>query len=135
MVEENVIFGFRLKNIDQTSNYFIEEISQNVLISKKLKKVCLTLNYIKLLLILVTGCVAIFAFASLVGLLIGIASYVVGLKICVISKRIKNYESIFRKTKKKHDKIVLLAENKSNTIKVLISRLLINSYISHDLFQ
>ena len=37
---------FRLKNIDKTRNYFLEEIEQNELMSKKYKKVCTTLNYI-----------------------------------------------------------------------------------------
>ena len=52
MVEENIIQEFRLKNIDQTRNYFLEEIKQNELISKKHKNVCTTLNYIELFLIL-----------------------------------------------------------------------------------
>ena len=33
--------GFRLKNIDDTKNYFIEEINQNELVSKKCEKVCM----------------------------------------------------------------------------------------------
>ena len=42
--------------------------------------------------------------------------------------------SIIKKKEKKHDKIVLLAKSKLNTIEVLISKALINSYISHDKF-
>ena len=38
------------------------------------------------------------------------------------------------KKKKKHDKIVLLGKDKLNTMKVLISKALIDSYISHDEF-
>ena len=38
---------FRLKNIDETSNYFLEEIGQNELKSRKHKEVCTTLNYIE----------------------------------------------------------------------------------------
>ena len=33
MSEENVSQEFRLKNIDETRNYFIEEINQNELMS------------------------------------------------------------------------------------------------------
>ena len=40
MFEENISQEFRLKNIDERRNYFIEEIKQNELISKKDKKVC-----------------------------------------------------------------------------------------------
>ena len=37
----------RLKDIDETRNYFLEEIKQNELMSRKHKKVCATLNYIE----------------------------------------------------------------------------------------
>ena len=43
---------FTLKTIDETRNYFLEEIKQNELMSKKHKKVCTTLNYIEHFLIL-----------------------------------------------------------------------------------
>ena len=39
MSEEGISQGFRLKYIDETRNYWIEEINQNELISKKHKKV------------------------------------------------------------------------------------------------
>ena len=39
-----------------------------------------------------------------------------------------------KKKKKKHNKIVLLGKDKLNTIEVLISRSLIDSYICHDEF-
>ena len=88
MAEENISQEFRLKNIDETRNYLIEEINQNELMSKKHKKVCTTLNYIEHFLILastITGCVSISAFASLVGIPIGITSSAIGLKICAIT--------------------------------------------------
>ena len=47
MVEENISQEFRLKNIDETRNYFLEEIKQNELMSRKHKKVRTTLNYIE----------------------------------------------------------------------------------------
>ena len=45
MVEENISQHFRLKNIDETRNCFIEEIDQNELMSKKHKGVCTTLGF------------------------------------------------------------------------------------------
>ena len=137
MPEENITQELRLKDIDKTTNYLIEEINRNELMSKKHKKVCTTLNYIEHFLILgstITGCVSISAFASLVGIPIGIASSTIGLKICVITAGIKKYKSIIKKKKKKHDKIVLLAKSKLNSIEVLISKALIDSNISHDEF-
>ena len=47
MVEENISKELRVKNIDKTRNYFLEEIQQNELMSKKHIKVCATLNYIE----------------------------------------------------------------------------------------
>ena len=81
--------------------------------SKKHKKVCTTLNYIKHFLILAsknTGWVSIFAFASLIGIPIGITSSGIGLKICAITAGIKKYKTIIEKEKKKYDKLVLLAK-------------------------
>ena len=105
--------------------------------SKKHKKVCATLNYIEHFLILastITECSSISFFASLTGIPIGITSSAIRLKICVIIAGIEKYESIIKKKKKKHDKMVLLAKSKLNSIEVLISKTLINSVISHDKF-
>ena len=37
------------------------------------------------------------------------------MKICAIAAGIKKYKSVIKKNKKKHDKIVLLGKDKSNT--------------------
>ena len=61
MVEENVSQEFRLKNINETRLYFLEEIKQIKLMSKRHK----TLNYIKHFLILastITGCISFLPF-------------------------------------------------------------------------
>ena len=95
------------------------------------------LKYVEYLLILVltiTGCVWISAFASLVCVLVGITSFAAGIKICAITAEIKKYKSIIKKQKKKHDKIVLLGKDELNATEVLISKALIDSYISHDEF-
>ena len=62
------------------------------------------------------GCVSVFAFASLVGIRVAIASSLVGLKICNHYRIYVNH----RKMKKYQ--------------KVLISKALINSYINHNEF-
>ena len=100
-----------MKNIEEIRNYFIKKIDQNWLISKKHKKVWVTLNYIEHFLILasaVTGCILISAFASLLGIPIWITSSAIGLKICAITAVGKKYKSIIKKKKRKHDKILLL---------------------------
>ena len=58
----------------------------------------------------------------------------IGLKICAVTAVIKRYKSIIKTNKKKHDKIVLLAETKLNNIDVLTSKSLIDSNIYHNGF-
>ena len=133
MAEENVSHEFRLKNIDETRNYFLEEIKKNKLLSKKHKKVCTTLNYIEHFLILasaIAGCNSLFT--SLIGIPVGITISAIGLKICAITAGIKKHKSIIKKNKKKHEKIVLLAKYKLSSIKILHYKTLIDSVISHD---
>ena len=137
MAEETISQEFRLNNIDETINYLIEEINGNEKISKKYKKVCTALSYIKLFLILasaITGCVSVSVSASVVVIPIEIMSSAVGLKICVITAAIKKYKSIIKKKKKKHNKIVLLAKFKLSIIEVLVFKISIDSFIIHDEF-
>ena len=53
---------------------------------------------------------------------------------CTITSAVKKYKLIIKKKKTKHDEIVLLAKTKLNSIEVLISKALMDSYISHDEF-
>ena len=104
MPEENNNQEFRLKKIDGIRNYLIEEINRNKLMSKQHKNVCRVLNYLDQTLIVisaVTGCASISAFASLVGIPIGITSSAIGLKMCVITARIKKYKSVNNKKRKR----------------------------------
>ena len=67
MKEKNISSEFGLKDIDETRNYFVEEIEQNELMSRIHKKVCTTLNYIKHFLVLasiINERILISAFAS-----------------------------------------------------------------------
>ena len=82
----------------------------------------------------VTTCISTSAFASLLGILIGVANSAIGLKICATAAGIKKYKSIIKKTKNMLDEIVLIAKSKLNSIEVLIYKALIDSKISHDKF-
>ena len=69
----------------------------------------MALNLIEHLLILasvVTGCVSITTFVSLVDIPKGIVSSTVGLKSCTITAGIEKYNLIIKKKKKKQNKIV-----------------------------
>ena len=121
MCEENIRQECTMKNLDATRTYIIEEINRNELMSKKHKKVYTTLNYIEHFLILastITGCVSISAFSYLVGISIGITSSAVRLKIYAVTAAIKKYKSKIKKNKGKHNKIILLAKSKLNSIEV-----------------
>ena len=110
MCKENVSQEIRLKNLDETRNYSIEETNQYELVSKKHKIFCATLDYIEPSLIFavtITGYVSISAFSSLVGIPIGITSSAIGLKICALTVGIKKYKSIIKKKKKNHNKTLL----------------------------
>ena len=84
-------------------DYFLEKIEQNELMSKKYKKVCTTLSHIEHFVILasiITGCISISAFASLLGLPIGITSSAIELKTCAILQELKGISQQLRKTKR-----------------------------------
>ena len=107
---------FWFKNTDEIRNYFLEEINQNELISKKHKKVCTTLTHITHFIFsttiasTITGCTSISVFVSLLGVPIRITSSQMGWKICAIATGIINFQSITRKNKSRYDKTVLLAK-------------------------
>ena len=87
MVEEASL-EFRLRKIDETRNYRLDEIKHNDLMNENYKKTCKYLNYLEQLLILVstvTGCVSVSAFASLVAIPVGIVSSAVVIKIFAIT--------------------------------------------------
>ena len=123
---------FRKKNIDKRRHCLSEKMS------KKHKKVYTALNYTEhqlSLIFTVRGCISMSAFA-LAGIHIGITSSEIELKICVITAGIKKYKSIIKKEKKKHDKIVLSAKYKLNSIEVLTSKALIDeSALTNDVLK
>ena len=102
---------FRLKKLDETRYYLLEETKHNDLVNEKYKNTFKYLNYVEFFLIsasIITGCVLISRFTWLVGVLVGITSSAVLLKVCAITAGIKKYKSIKKKKRKKYDKIVLL---------------------------
>lgn len=81
---------------------------------------------------MVTRFVSTIFFASLVGIDIDITSSEIALKLRVITAGIEKYNYIIKK--KNDEKIVLLRKTKLNSIEVLISRDLVDSFISYDDF-
>ena len=106
MAEEASLL-FRLRKIDQTRNYLLEEIKYNDLMSEKCKSTWNCAENLLILVSAVTDFVLITGFASLVCVPIGILSSSVGLNICAIISGIKKYKSIIEKKRKEHDKILV----------------------------
>ena len=93
VVEENISQECRLKDVDETRNYFVEEIEQNELRSRKLKKKKLytTPNSIEHSYFRFCNyrMDSISLFASLFGIHMDITSSAIGLNICVTAAAIK----------------------------------------------
>ena len=78
----------------------------------------------------VSDCISIFAFASLVGIPIVVTSFAVECNISEITAGITNYKAIIKKKKAWSYNVI----SKLNLIEVLIYKDLIDSYINHDEF-
>ena len=126
---------FRLSETIGIENYFYQEINQRKLCSKKLSKYVITFDYIdKILIVLSTTSsgVSIISFTSIVGAPIGIASASLTLIFSLTTGIVKKLLNITRNKKKKHDKILMLAKSKLNSIETLVSQALIDLEISHE---
>ena len=98
------------KNKEWISWHVIRQMKQEIIYLKK---------YSLILASVVTECISISDFASLLGIPLEIPGSAIGLQICAIIDK-----SIIEKKKKKHDKIVLLAKSNLNRIEVLIYKAL-----------
>ena len=126
---------FRLDEISKIENYFIEEINQRKSCSKKLSKYVTPFDYIDQALIFLnatTGGVSICSFTIFVGAPVVIASANFTLIFSLTTEITKKLLNITRKKKKKHDKIIMLAKSKLNSIETLISQALTDMDISHE---
>ena len=126
---------FRLNEISKIENYFASEINQRKSSSKKLSKYVAAFDYIDKILIVLLHQVEEFIISSvsLVGAPTGIVGASFTLIFSLTTGIIKKLLSITR-NKKKHDKILMLAKNKVNSIETSVSQALINMEISHEEF-
>ena len=127
----------RLNKITEIENYFHQEINQRKSCSEKLSKYVTAFNYIDKVLIALSatsGGVSIISFTSVVGAPVGIASASFTLIFSLTTGIVKKLLNITRNKKKKHDKILMLAKSKLNSIETLVSQALIDMEISHEEF-
>ena len=106
--------------------------------SKKLSKYVAAFNYIDKTLIVLSAAsvgISIISFTSVNGIPAGTASASVTLVFSLATEIITKLLKVTRKKKKKHNKIVMLAKSKLNSIETLTSHALIDLYISHEEFK
>ena len=128
---------FRLIEIIGIENYFYQEINRQKLCSKQLNKYVTIFDYIDKILIILsetTGGISIISLTTAIGALVGIASASFTLIVSLLTGIVQKLLNITRKKKKKHDKILMLAKSKLNSIESLISQALNDMEISHKEF-
>ena len=129
---------FRLSEIIVIENYFYHEINERKSYIKKLLSKYVTISeYIDKILIILSatsGGVSAMSFVSIVRVPVGIAGASFTLIFSIAKGIIKILLKITRNKKKIHDKILMLAKSKLNSIEKLISKALNDMDISHEEF-
>ena len=126
---------FRLNKINEIKDYFIAEIKERELMSKKLSKYIASFDYSDKSLIVLsvaTGSIAIASFVTVIGAPVGIMKASCSLAFSITIGFVKKFLKTTRNKKKKHNKIVMLARSKLNSIESKISEALINNEIIHE---
>ena len=128
----------RLNKINEIKDYFVAEIKERELISKILSKYIASFEYFDKSLIalsVTTGSISIASFANVIGAPVGIISASFSLACSISTGIIKKLLETTRNKKKKHNKVLMLARIKLNSIESKISEALINNESSHEDFM
>ena len=126
---------FRLNEINKIKD---SEIQERKAMSKKLSKYIAAFDYIDKALTVLSarsGGISTISFTSAIGVPVGLANASFTLIFSLTTGIIKKLLKLTRKKKKKHNKAVMLAKNKLNSIKTLMSQALIDLEISHEEFK
>ena len=128
---------FRLNKINEIKDYFLAEIRERELISKNLSKYIASLDYFDKslnVLSILSGSISIASFASVIGAPAGIIGASCGFTFSITSGFVKKFLKT-RNKKKKHNKIIMLARSKLNSIESKISKALTDHEIIHEDFE
>ena len=128
---------FRLTKINEIKDYFIAVIKERELMSKRLSKYIASFDYFDKSLIVLSatsGSISIASFATVIGTLVGIASASLSLSFSLSTALVKKLLKTMRDKNKKHNKIIILARCKLNSIESKISEALMDNQISHQDF-
>ena len=138
IIELTVVNKYRLCEINKIRDYFNNEIKERKDIIKKLNKYLVSLDYLDKIFITLSasfGTLSIASYASVVGIPAGITGASLTLVFTIGTGISKSLLKLTKKRKKKHNKIIVLAKNKLNTIDTLLSSALNDCEISHEEFS
>ena len=128
---------YRLDEINKIRDYFNNEIKERKDIIKKLNYYLVSFDYLDKIFITLSASfrtLSIASYASVVGIPAGITGASLTLVYTIGTGISKSLLKLTKKRKKKHNKIIVLAKNKLNTIDTLLSSALNDSEISHEEF-
>ena len=135
IIELTYVNKYRLDEINKTRDYFNNEIKERKDIIKKLNKYLVSFDYLDKIFITLSapfGTLSIASYASVVGIPAGITGASLTLVFTIGTGISKSLLKLTKKRKKKHNKIIVLAKNRLNTINTLLSSALNDSEISHE---
>ena len=106
---------FRLNKINEIKDYFVAEIKERELMSKRLSKYIASFDYFDKSLIVLpaaSGSISIASFSAIIGAPVGIASTSFSLAFSVYTVIVKKLLKTTRSKRKKHNKIIILSRSK-----------------------
>ena len=127
---------FRLNKINEVKYYFVAKSKERELMSKRLVKYIASFDYFDkslTVLSITAASISIASFATVVRAPVGMASP--SFSLAIFTGIMKKLFKTTRNKKKKHNKIVVLAKSKLNSIESQISDALINNDLSHENFM
>ena len=110
---------FGLNNINEIKGYFVAEIKERELMSKRLSKYITSFDYFDnslIVLSVATGSISIASFAAVIGPPVGIASVSFSLSFSISAGIVKKLLKTTRNKKQKYNKVLMLTRRKLNSI-------------------
>ena len=123
---------FRLNKINEIKDYLL--LKERELMSKRLSTYIASFVYFdkfSVVLSATTGSISIASLATVIGTPVGIASASFSLTFSLCTGLVKRLSKATRNKKNKHNKVVLMARSKLNSIERKISEALMNNQLSH----
>ena len=138
IIELTDVNKYRLDEINKIRDYFNNEIKERKYIIKKLNKYIVSFDYLDEIFITLSasfGTLSMASYASVVAIPAGITGASLTLVFTIGTGISKSLLKLTKKRKKNHNKIIVLAKNKINTIERLLPSTLNDSEISHEEFS